>query len=198
MVDEHAGDRADPTALEYGRPRRRKRKRPPYKLIAILLALALLIAVLLPDSVYRGESIRRSSCASHLRLIGQALLFHGYNHGGKYPDTIEGLLEDDIGPDVFVCPDTTDTKATGATTQAVAADMAKPGHLSYVYLGKGFTNKCSPDTVLVYEPLANHSNAGSNVLFGDGRVSFIPAASMKKILAELAAGQNPPPSAKGL
>ncbi len=124
-------------------------------------------------------------------------MLYANDHGGKYPDAVEGLLEEGIGTEAFICPSTIDTRATGATTQAIVAEWATPGCFSYIYLGKGFTDKCSTDTVLMYEPLSNHDGDGSNVLFGDGHVRFVQAITMKKIIAELTAGQNPPPLGKG-
>ena len=59
---------------------------------------------------------------------------------------------------------------------------------SYIYLGKGMNARTvSADTVVAYEPLSNHENDGSNVLFGDGRVKFILSPAIKAMEAKLKA-----------
>jgi prepilin-type processing-associated H-X9-DG protein len=113
------------------------------------------------------------------------------DHGGHYPNTFGELFEEDLISGVFVCPDTNDTPATGATTQALAANLTAGGHLSYIYLGKGMIQTVSGKLVVAYEPLANHKT-GMNVLYGDGHVTFVELAAAQKMLAELAAGHNPP------
>ncbi len=49
-------------------------------------------------------------------------------------------------------------------------------------------------SVLMYEPLANHRSDGSNFLFGDGQVEFVPRVKATKMLVELQSGTNPPPA----
>ncbi|HEY8667008.1 MAG TPA: H-X9-DG-CTERM domain-containing protein [Tepidisphaeraceae bacterium] len=204
MDEERADGGSKPLPLEYGRPERNNREARLVTILTIVSAVALcviavklLISFVGPSISGTRETAQRINCAANLRQIGQAMRLYANDHEGQYPDALEGLLEEEIGTALFTCPDTTDTPAAGPTTRAIGASLATPGHVSYVYLGKGLTDKCPPATVLLYEPLANHNHAGSNVLFGDGHVNFIPAATMQKILAELAAGQNPPPSAKG-
>jgi prepilin-type processing-associated H-X9-DG protein len=48
--------------------------------------------------------------------------------------------------------------------------------------------------VLAYEPLTNHNGRGANFLFADGHVGWLDAPTATKVVAELAAGQNPPAS----
>ena len=126
-------------------------------------------------------------CASNLRQIGQAILLYSNDNNGQYPPDFQTLLlTEDIPSECFVCPSTNDTRATGPTTQAVANNLTAGGHLSYIYLGKGMNAKTiSPDTVVAYEPLNNHANQGSNVLFGDGHVEFVAAPAIKTMEAKL-------------
>ena len=91
----------------------------------------------------------------------------------------------------FVCRATTDTPAQGPTTQAIVADLTSGGHLSYVYLGKGFNTKTvANDAVIAYEPLENHKT-GLNVLVGDGRVRFLFEPEADQFLAKVRAGGSP-------
>ena len=105
------------------------------------------------------------------------------------------LMDQDLTPDAFICPNTNHTPAAlGPTTQASAANIHSGGHLSYIYLGKGFTSSVAPNVILAYEPLSNHGS-GMNVLFGDGHVEFFHTAEATALIAELTAGHNPPRTA---
>jgi len=91
----------------------------------------------------------------------------------------------------FVCPSTRDTPATGPTTQAVIAELAKGGHCSYIYVGRGMTTATATSTTVVaYEPLVNHGN-GADVLFGDGHVQFMLAPQFKSLIATIPATTFP-------
>src|SRR5689334_22924633 len=95
---------------------------------------------------------RQASCASHLNQIGQAMLLYAHEHGGRCPDRPEELLPVGIEPEVFVCPSTDDVPATGASPRDISDAFASGGHLSYVYLGKGLTDKAGAEYVLAFEP----------------------------------------------
>ncbi len=192
----------DQIRLDYATPQpgSRRSTRQVIFLTGGFVLLALFIASVLLSSFNppRVES-NRVKCSSNLRQIGQAMLLYANDSGGKYPDHIEDLLVEEITPDVFVCPNSNDTyAAVGPTTQATQANLIAPGHCSYIYCGKGFTSSASANTIFAYEPLGNHKDEGngSNVLFGDGHVEFVEKKLMTKILAELAAGQNPPRAEK--
>ncbi|HEV2296155.1 MAG TPA: DUF4190 domain-containing protein [Tepidisphaeraceae bacterium] len=158
---------------------------------------ALIAAILFPSLGRSRETANRVKCASNMRQIGLAVMLYSNEHAGAYPDTIEKLLlTQDITGEVFVCPSTNHTKATGNTAQEIVDDMAAGGHLSYVYVGKGMTNSIPMDvaqvTVVAYEPLSNHNSAGANMLFADGHVEFIPKAQAVQMIKQVEAGQNPP------
>lgn len=155
--------------------------------LAVLAALALL-----PFTATPRCGSNRVKCQSNMRQIGQAILLYTNDFGGRYPDSLgDLLLTEDITSEAFVCPSTTDTPARGPTTQAVVAGMSKPGHLSYIYVGKGFDVKTvRPDAVILYEPISN-DGGGMNVLFGDGHIEFISAGNAATILRRLKAGVSP-------
>jgi hypothetical protein len=139
-----------------------------------------------------------NNCADNLRNIGFSLeYFAKVRHGGHYPDRLEELLDRDgmdVDPKVFVAPFSFDTPATGATTREVAANLSKPGHCSYIYLGKGLTTPCAPNTVILYEPLSNHASniKGIHVLYDGQPEAFLPERDARKLIAELQSGHNPP------
>jgi prepilin-type processing-associated H-X9-DG protein len=151
------------------------------------------VSILLPALSKARETANRVKCMTNLRQIGTAMMLYANENNGAYPDTIGGLMDQPITTAVLVCPSSTDTPALpGATPKATGANVEAGGHLSYVYLGKGLTNRAQADLVLVYEPMANHHNSGMSVLYGDGHVEFLNAQNAGAVMAELNAGHNPP------
>ena len=144
------------------------------------------------------QAVNQSICASNMRQIGQAVIRYSNENKTEYPPDLQTLLKTQaITSQVFVCPATKDTPAPGQTNTQQAKALSTPGHLSYIYLGKGLaTSTVKPETIVLYEPLSNHAanpNAlGMNVLYGDGHVSFENESTAKKILSELRSNHNPP------
>ena len=154
----------------------------------------LLASIVLPNLGRAREPATRIKCASNLRQIGQACQMYASAHDGQYPDSLATLMVDeDLSSGLFVCPTSDDVPANGPTTQPLLADFAKPGHCSYVYLGKGLTShQATPGTVIAYEPFSNHGNQGMNVLYGDGAVDWFDPQQAQRLLSELQSGHNPP------
>ena len=168
-------------------------------LAAAILPSTYVVHVLLP---YRAVSIRETAprvmCSSNLRQIRLAITLYANANNGACPDGMADLLvTTGIGSDVMVCPATAMVKAPGRTPQEVADNFAQGPHLSYVYVAKGLLLAgIPPDGIIAYEPLANHSGEGMNVLYGDGHVSWANKTLARKILDELASGHNPPRAEK--
>jgi len=183
----------EPPPLDYANPGLRRRRRWWVWLIVLIPIVLLVISFLLPSQQGMGRGAPKVKCASNLRQIGQAILLYANDNQGQYPDSFGTLLlNEDITSDAFVCPDSNDTPATGATTQAIVANLTAGGHLSYVYLGNGMnTATVGANAVVAYEPLSNHANTGMNVLFGDGRVDFISPAAAGALISKVAAKAFP-------
>jgi prepilin-type processing-associated H-X9-DG protein len=181
-----------PARLEYATPA--PKRRTPFYLALAFAAVAIFAMVSNLTSTGRPRAVaNRVKCASNLRQIGQAILIYSNDHNGQYPDDFQTLLlTTDITSECFVCPSSNDVLATGPTTQAIANNLTTGGHLSYMYLGKGMnTRTISADTVVAYEPLSNHGNDGSNVLFGDGHVEFLLAPAIKAMETAMKAKSGP-------
>lgn len=166
----------------------------PIAVCLFLLCIGLSISFVFPildgpGSVYAQQS---DESAAHLRAIGQAITMYTTDHQGAYPDSFQTvLLNEAVTSDIFILPRSTDTPATGPTTQTVADQLTAGGHLSYVYLGSGLTvNTATAKTIVAYQ-ISPIPGFGTNVLFGDGHVEAVDAATIAKIIARAASGQFP-------
>jgi prepilin-type processing-associated H-X9-DG protein len=160
---------------------------------ASLGLIALGSVILLPSLGRARETANRVKCGSNLRQIGQAMLLYANENRGVYPPRPKDLLlTQDITPEAFICPSSSDTVAPGTSAQQIA-NLQTGGHDTYIYLGAGKNNTARANVVLAYEPMTSHTQ-GFNALFGDGHVEFIGGAVAQKVQSELKSGQNPPPS----
>ena len=171
-----------PRPLEYA-SRHPVRWRHPVAVCLIAFALSAVVgagAVLLPSLNQPRVNTNRLKCASHLRQIGQGVQMFANENRGLFPDDLTTLfVTQDLTSEVFVCPH---------------ANVPPSGQVSYTYTGKGMSIWTPPNAVLAYEPLANHGD-GMHVLFADFHVEWLGAPQARKLLAELAAGHNPPRAA---
>ena len=184
-----------PVPLDYASAGSKPRRRLPAALVVFLSVASLygIGALALPRMNRRAcEYPIRLKCASNLRQIGQGCYMYAHENRGAFPDDVAALiLTQDLTSEVFVCYHTTDTRAEGPTTQAVASALTSGGYLSYAYLGKGMSLSSPTTAIIAYEPLANHGD-GMHVLFADGTVDWITPAQATKLMAELQTGFNPP------
>jgi prepilin-type processing-associated H-X9-DG protein len=89
---------------------------------------------------------------------------------------------------MLVCPSSRDEPAEGATTAKILADLAKPGHVSYVYRAAGLRNDQPQGALLMHENPTNHKGVGGNALYGDGRVEWLLAAELQQEFQRAAQG----------
>jgi hypothetical protein len=192
MNDGAPADKKPAAPLDYARPMRATRPRKRFLTAAVLaLAGCILAVAIILSSVNRPRVYsNRVKCMSNLKQIGLAIELYSNNEKNQaFPPDIKTIFEtQDLTASVFTCPSSNDIPATGPTTRATAQAMLTPGHLSYIYVGGGLTAATvTPDMVLAYEPLTNHSNDGMNVLFGDFSVQWLPAGQAKPLLNQVAA-----------
>ncbi len=148
---------------------------------------ALMISILLPSLNRARETANRAKCASNMHQIGLGLLLYQQDHNQAYPPDLATLWQSEqLSGSVFVCPSSNDTPA------ASPAQLTAGGHLSYVYVPPADGTTPGALTPVLYENGADHGGDGTNILFGDGHVSWYAAASAKALL-----GQPPAAPAAG-
>lgn len=160
--------------------------------MGLIGAVFLVLSLILPAINPPHKNFGRGKCASNLHQIGLGIFLYCNDNNGQYPDSFQTiLLNEQIEAATFTCPLGNETPSTAPTIEERASDMAKPGFVSYNYLGKGLTDKTVlPNQIIAYEPLANHGD-GINVLLGDGHAEFVSVARAKKIISDARAGKNP-------
>lgn len=137
---------------------------------AALLLVAASIMALLPSIPRDGDSAWRVKCASNLRQIGIAMELYAKDHQGNAPDSFATLLSNtDLVPEVFLC-----SQGAARMPPNRTAFTGSPADCDYVYLADGVTLPASADTILAIERDTNHEDGNMNVLFGDGRVEWMP------------------------
>lgn len=159
--------------------------------LAFLGALALFLAIRHVPAL-----VDRIKCTSQMRSLGQAFALYQQDslryHGAFPPDLQSVIATQMIASEVFVCPATSDTRANGSTIAQILADLAKPGHCSYIYVGSALNQSSSPYCTAMLEDPANHKLSGANVLLMDGSVNWQPLAQVMTTLNDLNKGVNPP------
>lgn len=194
-------DEKRPAKLDYATPdESTSRSRRIRRLRGLLLiGMGAVIITIAVSDLFTGPrciSTTRTLCKSHLSQIGKGLILYTSDpaNRGAYPkDLLPLLVDGEMSPEVFICPGSNDTKASGPTTRAMYDDFTKPGRCSYIYRAAGLTTATvTPQHVLAHERLGNHTDPGINVLYGDGSVEWLDADKAKKLIAELDAGYNPP------
>jgi prepilin-type processing-associated H-X9-DG protein len=139
------------------------------------------------------ETANQARCCSNLHQIGLAIASYANTHGGMYPDSFVTLMQNEqLTAAVFVCPSSNDEAADGDSRAAVIANMSKPHHVSYVYLGNGLTTTTvQADTLVAYELPENHRGDGMNMLFGDGHAEWESMVAAKSLIAKATVATQP-------
>jgi prepilin-type processing-associated H-X9-DG protein len=185
----------NPPVLEYAGRAPKSRRPLTIFLFAAAVAFALLILIWVIFPSENANSLGPADVpvsVHYLRQIGQAIQLYSNDMGGSYPDSFRTLLvHGGITSKIFVSPDGSDTPAAGPTTQAIADQLVAGGHLSYVYIGRGLTDKSvTDDTIVAYEKLSI-SGTGAYILFGDGHVEWDYASYVTQIINKSASGKFP-------
>ncbi len=140
----------------------------------INLVLSTLASLIVPPYlVHRYHLAAIAECQVQLRDIGQTALLYANEHRGEFPDSLATLNE---------------------YAKAESIPIAKHDALVWVRLpswAHSLQNSVPAYGVQAYEPIENHSD-GSNFLFVDGHVEFVPKNNAERVIADVLAGHNPP------
>lgn len=154
-------------------------KRPWYKPtvmeILVLLALgALAISIALPSLHRLRETAGHQPCPSSLSQIGCAILLYSNENNGFCPPDLATLIP------------------TQGQTEEVLHCPTSPGKPAYIYTASGqHLRDLDNNAVVCFEPKECHDGDGSNVLFGDGHVEFIPEREADEIRRQFDSGVRP-------
>ncbi len=129
------------------------------------------------------QGVNALKCPWHLSQIGLALTLYSQSHDARLPPTLETLVTATLlSPESLVCDHTADTPARGQGP-ALADDLARPGHDSYIYLAADRKlEEFGPDDILAYDRPENHNNEGVNILAADGHAEWIPLPALHEAL----------------
>jgi prepilin-type processing-associated H-X9-DG protein len=130
--------------------------------LVVVAALALAISILLPSLSRARELAKRAVSASNLRGIGQGCYIHANDHDGRFPDSLEALIEEGM-----------------ITREMLNSPRDKEGAVSYVYVA-GQTESTDARNVIAYERVMGKE--GTNVLFLDGHVEWMKLGDFKAAL----------------
>ena len=115
--------------------------------------IAVLISILLPSLSRARELAKRAVSGSNLRSIGQAIRIYAYEHNGRFPASLDVLIEESL-----------------ITPQQLVSPRQDNDEVSYVYIA-GQDEDSHPNNVVAYERMLDEE--GTNVLFLDGRVEWM-------------------------
>lgn len=156
-------------------------------MISLLIVGPLGVAGYVGYRAEKHEQVQRAACKQNMTRLGDCLLAYAKSHDGRFPDRLEQLVRSGSPPpaSAFVCPDDDKTPPAATPFSTMESDIASGRHCSYLYTGKGVTQNDDPETVILYEPLANHQRAGMHVLRVDGRVNWLDPDEAQEVLDDL-------------
>jgi prepilin-type processing-associated H-X9-DG protein len=150
-----------------------------------IIVIALPLGAALYLRMVEDNLLARTQCASRMRQINQAILRYSNDHRGHYPPTLAALLHERwVERAALECP------ACGPSPSVPTSPRN-----DYIYTiprAERMMSSVAADRVVLHEPLSNHAGNGLHVLFADGSVEWHDRAAGEALLAELAAGFNPP------
>ncbi len=137
---------------------------------------------------HRREQRHRRVCSVNLKNgVGFELLMYSSEHGGRFPDALWMLAEEDfLRPSkAWVCP------GSGTPAPKTVQDI-KNGQCDYIYLGSGLTERDCQQwapgmdiegrgyTVLLYEKASNHGGNWMNVFLSHGMPTGVEAKTIEE------------------
>jgi len=146
-------------------------------LVAWMVAASVLVmavASLVPEWLGSGSARSLQTCQDHMTIIGTALRQYAADHNGAYPRGPEWYRALDFDylqrQGVLMCPA---RMAVGPSSANVTDYLFNPTHVS--------VNEPA-DYPLMWDKNSAHDELGRNVLFVDGRVSWVAEEEFEKIL----------------
>jgi hypothetical protein len=119
------------------------------------------------DQLWRQCSIQMKQLAAGLRKYAE-------DHGGKYPDSLTGIIGSAYIPSSALLNDPIAKSVASLSGTAMPDGSVQYG--AFVYVGRGVTTASSVETPILYEPHTPHfHDEGIYALFVDGRVNWFPS-----------------------
>jgi len=140
------------------------------ELLVVIVIIAILAALLLPAIARARELARRTQCQSNLHQFDLALSGYCYPPVNRYPGHLTDLSSNDVSPELFLCPGSTNPAA--ANLQEIV-DSA--GELcSYYYMGGESPATPAGKLIIMGKFIANHAGNGLCALNSDHSTRFFP------------------------
>ena len=164
------------------------------------LVFTLIGVVSLPPAIISARrQALRVQCMTNLRQLGMVEMMYATSNRGFTPANFDDLVS---ATGTYARPGAI---ATLLSCPACANDPTKKPatvgtkvNSNYIFLRpvQKIGSRAVPPhrAIIAYEPLTNHDGRGSAFLFLDGHCAWFEAAQATKVISELTAGQNPPPS----
>jgi prepilin-type processing-associated H-X9-DG protein len=132
----------------------------------LVQAAPLMAGVLLPSMSRARETANRVKSASNLKQIGIVCLLHANENRGVYPkDLLAAAVANHAGLAIFDSP----------------LGDAPGGDYAYLYFD-GMKNSIAAEVVVAFDAAALDRGEGTNVLFGDGHVEWMPPTQFRQAL----------------
>jgi predicted Zn finger-like uncharacterized protein/prepilin-type processing-associated H-X9-DG protein len=158
-----------------------------------IIVTVCMISILVPGLSRARETASRVKCASNMSQIGIAAIMYANDNENRLPDDLGSLhVAEDILPMGSRCP----SVEHGRVPAGLAGDELAAwvnANTDYIYVGRGLNVNGPAETVVLYEPAADHGDGGGNVLFLDGHVEWTDANNLKELLASQPPATMPTP-----
>lgn len=129
-----------------------------------ITSTAVLLGVLMPSLSRAREQAKVAVSMANLRAIGMGCLLYANDHQGRFPETLEQLVQQDLLPHQLRSP----------------RDPAEDGEEPSYILIRGQTSSAPPQNVLAHERLFGQERVPT--LFVDGHVELLEVPELRRRL----------------
>lgn len=124
-------------------------------------------------------------CMANLREIGGLILRYSHSHGGQFPASFADVVDEEgFDPRWFVCPASNATVAIDGSAGSVGGQLLAGGHNSYIYLGRGLTEKSPDMEPVAYCAFSPHPFV--NILYADGHGDAVSREDAVRVIQQAA------------